>query len=294
VEYVSDYTHATVDPAGWARAREDQGWSILSVADHFHFFARSYPHVWVSASAMAAATTQARITTAFTNNVFRSPVEVAQAALMMQLVADGRFELGMGAGWFRDEVIDAGMSYPEPRDRAGAFIESVQVVRSLLHTGRCDFKGTYYEVHIDGIGPVSERPPALIASVGGRRTIREVTPHCDKVEIKPFGSLSRSGEFDLYGWAQIPESHIVAMIEGVRRVRPDIEIGAYLICNVGDDDLTRELGRLAGDGIFSRFFGSASKVAEGMAWLGELGITRCQLGAIDDASYDRLAPVLFS
>ena len=104
VEYVTNLMDVSLDPGEWGRRREAEGWHVLSVADHFFTDHRPFPHVWVSAAAIAEATSTVTITTSFTNNLFRSPVEVAQASLQMQNVADGRFELGLGAGWAKGEM----------------------------------------------------------------------------------------------------------------------------------------------------------------------------------------------
>ena len=184
MEYVTNLMDVSLDPGEWGRQREAEGWHVLSVADHFFTDHRPFPHVWVSTAAIAQATSTVTVTTAFTNNLFRNPVEVAQASLQMQNVADGRFELGLGAGWAKGEMVRTGMVYPEPRDRAGMFIESVQIIRDLLHTGAATFAGDYYTVDVDDLGPVTDNPPALVGSVGGPRTVRDVTPHLDRVEIK--------------------------------------------------------------------------------------------------------------
>ena len=107
------------DPATWAREREQEGWHALSVADHVFTSRHAYPHVWVSATAMAMATTDVTISTAFVNNLLRTPVEVAQAALQLQRVSGGRFELGLGAGWADDEITGSGLRYPPPGERGG-------------------------------------------------------------------------------------------------------------------------------------------------------------------------------
>lgn len=293
MRYVTNFMDASLDPTEWARRREGQGWDILSVADHFYTPGHPFPHSWVTAAALATATERATITTAFTNNLFRSPVEVAQAALMLQRVSDGRFELGLGAGWAKAEMVDAGMAYPEPRDRAGAFIESVQVVRSLMHTGTCRFSGDYYRIDVEDLGPVSDDPPLLVGSVGGPRTVRGVTPHCDRVEIKASSASTRGGAVDMGLMAQITDDHLIDMIERVRAVDPDIGIGMFVLCNAGDDERTKSIEAMMGDGLYGRFYGSPAKVAENMAWLEELGISRCQVSPLDDASFDRLAPVIY-
>lgn len=289
MEYVINFMNASLDPVEWARRREDQGWDVLSVADHFFTPGHPFPHVWVAAAAMATATERPKITTAFVNNLFRSPVEVAQAGLSMQQLAGGRFELGLGAGWAKPEVEGAGMDYLEPRDRAGAYIESVQIVRALLHTGVCDFSGDYYDISVDAIAPVSNTPPLLVGSVGGPRTVRHVTPHCDRVEVKAMSTATRNGVLDMAAMAAVTDDDLYELIDRVRSVDAEIPISMFMFCNAGDDELTASMESTMGNGLFSRFTGAPEKVVEGMAWLEELGISRCQISPVDDRSLDRLA-----
>ncbi len=282
----------SVEPGEWARQRESEGWPVLSVADHFYTDHRAFPHVWVAASAMASSTSEATITTSFVNNLFRSPVEVAQAALLLQKVSSGRFELGVGAGWAEGEVIDAGMIYPPPRDRAGMYAEAIQIIRSLITEGTCSFKGQYYQVDTRSVGPLDIPSPKLIGSVGGPRTVREVTPHVDRVEIKASSASTRGGRLDLEVMAQIPEEHLSSMIKKVRTINPEIELGMFVLCNAGNDSFTKDLELTMGENLYGRFFGSPEKVADGLGWLAEQGISRAQLSPFDDASLDRLAPHL--
>lgn len=293
MEYSTNFMSPTLDPVDWARRREAQGWDFVSVADHYFTPGHPFPHSWVTAGAMAAATTTIGITTAFTNNLFRSPVEVAQAALTMQHVSQGRFELGLGAGWARPELDAAGLVYPEQRDRAGAFAESAEIVRSLLHTGACTFSGDYYTVQVDELGPLGPTPPPLVAAVGGPRTIREVTPHCDRVELKPASPATRGGTLDMAALASVRDQDLVDMIKLVRSIDPDIGIGMFVLCNAGDDALTRSMADTLSNSLYGRFYGEPARVVDGLAWLAELGISRCQLSPVHDACLDDLASLLY-
>ena len=292
MEYVVNYMDVGIEPAEWARRREGQGWDLLSVADHRASLHRPFPHVWVAIGAMAAATSSARLTTSFVNNLFRSPVEVAQAALAAQQASGGRFELGLGAGWARDEIEAAGERFPEPAERAGRFAEAARIVRELTRTGTCRFEGEHHRIDVDGIGPLSDPPPPLVVSVGGPRTVREVTPHADRVEIKASSPATRGGALDLAALAAVGDEHLVEMIERVRAVDADVPLGMFVLCDVGDDERHRRAADALGGSLHGRFHGPAGKVAEGLAWLGELGITRCQLSPRDDAAFDLLAPRL--
>ena len=292
MEYVTNLMDVSVDPGEWGRQREDEGWHVLSVADHFYTDHRPFPHVWVAVTAIASATSRVKVTTSFVNNLLRSPIEVAQAALLLHKVSSGRFELGVGAGWAEGEVTDAGMEYPVPRDRAGMYIEAIQIVRSLLTEGTCSFNGNYYQVDTKNLGPLGDHPPLLIGSVGGPRTVREVTPFLDRVEIKASSASTRGGRLDMEILADVTDSHLLSMIEKVRNIRPDIELGMFVLCNAGTDQFTKGIESKMGDGLYSRFFGSPEKVADGLEWLAEQGISRAQLSPFDDTSLDRLAPHL--
>ena len=292
MEFVVNLMDVSVNPGEWGRRREDEGWHVLSVADHFYTDHRPFPHVWVAATAIASATNRVKVTTSFVNNLLRSPVEVAQAALLLHKVSSGRFELGVGAGWAEGEVTDAGMKYPVPRDRAGMYIEAIQIVRSLLTEGTCSFNGNYYQVDTKNLGPLGDHPPLLIGSVGGPRTVREVTPFLDRVEIKASSASTRGGRLDMEVLADVTDSHLLSMIEKVRNIRPNIELGMFVLCNAGTDDFTKGIEAKMGGGLYSRFFGSPEKVADGLGWLADQGISRAQLSPFDDTSLDRLAPLL--
>lgn len=296
MRYVVNLLRADDDPVEWAQRREAQGWHALSVADHLFTSHHAYPHVWVAATAMAMATERVTIGTAFVNNLFRSPVEVAQAGLLLQRVSAGRFELGLGAGWADQEVTGAGLRYPDPAERAGRYAEAAEIVRRLLHEGSCSFTGRHYSIDVPVIGPRVDPPPPLVGSVGGARTSREVTPFLDRVEIKAQSAATRGGSLDLDVMGRVGEDHLHEMIERVRAVRPDVELSMFVLFSVGDDPVTTSVRAAmdAGGGLFRRFFGSADHVAEGLAWLETIGIAQASLSPMTEHALDLLAPAVLS
>lgn len=283
---------ADVDPREWARAREAEGWDALSVPDHLFSGTRAYPHVWVTATAVAMATSSVTISTAFTNNLLRSPVEVAQAALQLQVVSGGRFELGLGAGWSADEIDGAGLRYPPPPERAGMFAESARIIRVLLHDGACSFHGEHYDIEVPMIAPRVDAPPTLVGSVGGPRTIREVTPHLDRVELKAQSAATRGGTLDLEVMAAVQDDHLLDLIERVRAVDHDIEMSMFTLFSAGDDRATERLATVMGEGggLFGRFFGPPEHVAAGLAWLESVGVASASLSPMTPHALERLAP----
>ena len=85
MEYFANYPAGTdVEPVSWAVEKEAEGWHGICASDHFWVGATRYPHVFVAATQMACATQRIKLTTSFCNNLFRSPVEFAQAALSLK------------------------------------------------------------------------------------------------------------------------------------------------------------------------------------------------------------------
>ena len=185
MEFCPNFISVDDDPAQWARDREAEGYPIISVADHISS-PQPHPHVWVTATTFALATVRTRVMIAFGNNLVRSPVEFAQAALALHRVSGGRCEAGLGAGWAENEITGMGWEFPSARDRVGRYIEALQIIRSLLHTGACSFHGEYYDIEIPAIGPLPKPPPLLMASSAGPRTLREAAPHVDRLELMGF------------------------------------------------------------------------------------------------------------
>lgn len=289
---VANFMSADTDPATWAREREAEGYDVLGVADHLWSATRLFPHVWVAIGAMAAATTSVRLTTAFANNLFRSPVEFAQASFGAHLVSGGRFEAGLGAGWTRAEMEQTGRPFPTPGVRAAMYVEALAIVRSLFDTGSCHHDGDHYQVHVEGFRPAAlDGPsPLLIGSVGGERTVREGVPFLDVAEIKGSSASTRGGDLDFGVLATIPRAHIADMVAKVRDVRGDIPLGMFCFCSATDDPRTRAVrDALPHDAYYRGFFSpDPAEVAETIWGLTEIGITRATVSPFSDGSFPLL------
>lgn len=283
------------DPAAWAVQMESQGWDGICASDHLFLGAHHYPHVFVTAGAMAAVTSRIRITTSFCNNLFRSPVEFAQGALALQLVSNGRFEAGLGAGWSADEMIAMGLDYPPPGERVSRYLEALTVAGSLIRTGQCDFAGDFYQVSINGenqLGPRPDTPPPLVASAGGPRGIRESTPLVDRIEIKASARATRGGALDFSTMATVTREEVQGNVDRVRKISNDIPIGIFILVAVGDSPAVAQLKAGMGNGYLGSFVGAAESVAESLLALKEMGISRVQLTETVPGSIDALAPYL--
>ena len=84
MEHVVVYNGDRLDPVEWAARREGEGWSGLAMADHVSSGRGGVQwHPFSAPGAMAVGTKRVSLTTAYANNLMRSPVEYAQAALSL-------------------------------------------------------------------------------------------------------------------------------------------------------------------------------------------------------------------
>jgi alkanesulfonate monooxygenase SsuD/methylene tetrahydromethanopterin reductase-like flavin-dependent oxidoreductase (luciferase family) len=293
VQWFANLTSAIDDPAGWARDREAEGYHGVACADHIWMSRRGvtpYPHVFVTLAAMAAATQRVQVMPAFANNLFRHPVEFAQASLSLQVVSGGRYEAGLGAGWALAEIEQTGREFPDGRTRARMFHEAAQIVRDVLAGRACRFDGEHYRVDLPELGQPGATPPPLVLSVGSPWTMRHLTPLADRVELK-MGRSTRGGGLDLAALGTVTRDEVRAMVDTVRSVHPEVGVSmlAFVACGAGAAAMRDTIGT---DGLYSTWLGEPEAVAVELRTLADLGIDRVNISQWTPGSLSALAPHL--
>ena len=117
--------------------------------------------------AAAAATSTLRIGTLVHDNDYRHPLILAKESATIDLLSDGRLELGLGAGWMRSDYDASGMPYDPPGVRIDRFEEGIAVVKGLMADGPFSFEGKYFHHRMVNIWPrpyQQPHPPIWIAS----------------------------------------------------------------------------------------------------------------------------------
>lgn len=152
-----------------ATIAEDAGVDSFWLADHliYRFPEMGESGAWevfTFLSGVAAATSRIQLGPLVACTSFRNPALLAKMADSLDEISDGRFILGLGAGWHKPEY-DA---YGYPFDhRASRFEEALQIIIPLLRDGHVDFHGQYYEVpnlNLRPRGPTQGGPPIWIGS----------------------------------------------------------------------------------------------------------------------------------
>jgi len=174
---------------GFARRVEDSGVDVLLLRDHFSagaFGPQLAPFSGLAAA--AAVTSRLRVGTRVLSNDFRHPALVAHEAASLHLVSGGRFELGIGAGWYQPEYDAAGIAFDAAGRRIARLDESLSIITGLLagtpvrHAGGFD--------RIDGLDLdvlPAPRPssPRLLVGAGGPRMLRLAARHADIAGVRP-------------------------------------------------------------------------------------------------------------
>ena len=150
-----------------AKKAEDSGFDTLYVADHLG--ATASPFAALTAAALATSTL--RIGTYVLNVGIRDPLAIASDAATLDVLSNGRFVLGLGAGHTPAEWTMTGREYPTAADRVGRLVETVEVVTKLLRGEVVTHHGRY--VHVDDAYLLAPRPvqptiPLLIGGNGAR------------------------------------------------------------------------------------------------------------------------------
>lgn len=168
--------------ACWQKADSIEVFESAWVFDHF------YPiqgdptgpclEGWTSLAALAQATSRLKVGTMVNGMPYRHPALTANMAATVDIVSGGRFQLGLGAGWYQLEADAYGITLGDTlTERFDRFDECVEIVVRMLTEEATTFEGRYFTV-IDARnepkGPQQPHPPIVIGGSGEKRTLRTV------------------------------------------------------------------------------------------------------------------------
>jgi F420-dependent oxidoreductase-like protein len=152
-----------------------------------HFYTPGFPdtpafEAWTLISALAAVTQKIRLGHLVLCNPFRHAALLAQMALSLDSISNGRLELGIGTGSYPGEFEEYGIPYAPFRERAEQLEEALQVIKLLFTQTRSTFNGKYYTLKNapSPLRPVQKpHPPITIGGGGEKFTLPLVARHAD-------------------------------------------------------------------------------------------------------------------
>ena len=168
--------------AGYAERAEAAGFAELWVSDHFWSDLSRYGgpagrrgtlECWSTLSALAIRTRRVRLGSLVLAAGFRPPGLLAKMAATLDQLSGGRFDLGLGAGWYEEEFRANDLPFPPPGERLAMLEECLEILRRML-TGSgtpASFQGRHYRIDNAPVIPAPvqrPRPPLWVGGSGNR------------------------------------------------------------------------------------------------------------------------------
>ncbi len=180
-----------------AQASEHMGFESVWMYDHFHTWPGPEDVIlfepFVALSALAAATEHVRIGHIVICTGFRNPALTAKMISTLDVVSDGRAELGIGAGWKQEEWEAWGYEYPSTRERLATLGEHLEIITRMLDS-TTDERATYEGRRARVRGAVNQpkplqypRVPVMVGGNGPEVTWRLAARHADELNLDGLG-----------------------------------------------------------------------------------------------------------
>jgi probable F420-dependent oxidoreductase len=206
-----------------ARAAEALGFDTLVVPDHLVDGAVS-PLV---ALCTIAEVTSLRVGTLVLNNDFRHPAVLAREAATVDLLTDGRLELGIGAGHAAPEYAEIGLPFDPPAVRVERLGEALEILTRLFDGETVNFAGAHYR--IDGHTLYPARRPTLLVGGNGNRLLHLAARHADVVGLSGLERTLPDGQRHTVAWRPEQVDAKVQLVRETAGARfPDLELQALV------------------------------------------------------------------
>lgn len=187
-------TDKTMQPVELARAVEERGFDSLFFPEHTHIpAARQTPfpaggdlpeHYWrshdpfVALGAAAAVTSRIKLGTGICLVIERDPIQLAKECASLDVISDGRFIFGIGAGWNREEMENHGADY---KQRWKIVREKILAMKTIWTEEEPEFHGEF--IDFDPIWswpkPVQAGGPPIWMGANSKWTFDRVAEYCD-------------------------------------------------------------------------------------------------------------------
>jgi F420-dependent oxidoreductase-like protein len=276
----------------WTHA-EAVGFDWLSLYDHFYAgnlvrHTRSQPvfETVAALAALAATTQRARLGSVVFCVPYRNPCLLAKSAVTIDHISGGRFEIGLGAGWFEAEFREFGYGFPPLADRLDQLEEAVQIIRSLFQDEQTTFHGRHYQITnaVCQPKPVQRSLPIWVGGMGEKRTLAIAARYADgwnAYDISPEVFRRKSDVLDAW-CAKVGRDPAV--------IRRSVNLGFYM----GADARTAERKRQA---IFAtmddalragQMVGTAREVADRFGEYAKAGVHQINVTVPPPVDWDAL------
>ncbi len=254
------------------RKAEDLGYSTVAMPDHFGDQFGPVPALMT-----VAENSNLRVGTLVFDNDYKHPVVLAKECATIDLLSEGRLELGIGAGWMRTDYEQSGIPYDPPAVRVDRFEEGLKVFKGAFADGPFSFVGKHYTItNYEGFPkPVQKPHPPILIGAGGKRMLSIAAREADIVGINPnLAPGEVNAEVGRDGTAERADEKLAWVERAAGDRFDDIEFNALVFIGIVTDD------RLTTAGNFAPMFGLTAEEA--------LEVPSAFVGTVDQICEDML------
>ena len=178
-----------VNAAGAERA----GFEFEVISDHYFPWLDEMghsPYAWSVLGAVTQVTEKVELMTYVTCPLMRyHPAVVAQKAATVDLLSDGRFTLGIGAGENLNEHV-VGQGWPSVNVRHEMLEEALTIINALFDGGYVNFSGDHYRVDSAKVWDLPQNPVPIGVAVSGKQSIETFAKLADHlIAVEPQAEL---------------------------------------------------------------------------------------------------------
>lgn len=227
-----------------ARRAEELGYATFLMPDHFGDQLAPIPAL----VAAAAATTDIRVGTLVHDNDYKHPLVLAKELATIDLLTEGRLEVGLGAGWMRSDYDESGIAYDPPATRVDRFEEGLQVIAGLFGPEPVNFEGEHYTIrgHRGLPAPVQQPGPPILVGAGMERMLTLAGRHADIVGVNPtIPSGAIDAEAARSGTAELTDQKLAWVRAAAGDRYDDVEINLLNFACIVTDERPQVLEQFA-------------------------------------------------
>ncbi len=267
---------------------EELGFESLWRSDHFFSFFGGTRNIdsldtLVAHTYTAAASSRIKFGPLVLSMTFRHPAILARMAAAIDQLSNGRFILGVGAGWNVTEHEAYGIKLPPVKERMDNLEESIQVIKALFENDSATFEGKIYTLKDAPMNPKpAQKPMSLLIGGGGeQRTLRMVARYATEWNVPIMGGLEaykkkvevleKHCETAKRDPKEIAHSVMTGYISGANQDEVDRKVQAAI------ENAPPQFRRPGGGPPMTALWGTPSQIVEQIKELEDAGISRIML-----------------
>jgi probable F420-dependent oxidoreductase len=219
-----------------ARQAEGLGYSTFFAIDHFSASLSPLSPL-IALMTVADATQTLRVGTFVLANDFRHPAILAKEAATLNQLSNGRFEMGIGAGYMRSEYEQVGIPFDAPGVRIRRLEEGIQIIKALWTEENVTFSGKHYTItNLQGMPQPAQRPhPPILIGGGGKRLLSVAGRVADIISFNP--RLGEAGSTDIADSTEAALQEKLAWVREAAGERfPQLELNLQITVAVVTED----------------------------------------------------------